>query len=84
MRFIRRELDVGVKLVRYLQVDDEGSCIGWYTVEDLRRQLEACHNDLAKTLPADLFFAVSEMAAAIEDALGDEVEPPPRPRYSGA
>lgn len=79
MRFIRQELDVGVKLVRYMQVDEADECIGWFSEEDLRHLLDACHRDLARPLPADIFYEISEMAAAIEDALGDEVEPPPTP-----
>lgn len=79
MRFIRRELELadGTKLVRYMQIDDADECIGWYTTEALRVLLEACHADLARNLPADVFYEINDMAAAIEDALGDEVEPPP-------
>lgn len=77
----RVELDVGpnVHHVRYKWINTIGNVIGWYSAEELRamrlRYIELAELPLAPGVADE----IRRMVATIDDALGDEVVPPPNP-----
>lgn len=77
----RVEIDVGpnVQHVRYKWISATGTVIGWYSKEELRA-LRAKYDELAQLpLAPGVADEIRRAIVVIDEALGDEVVPPPSP-----
>ena len=73
----------GNGLVRYKWINTVGHVIGWYSEEELQSMRARLAATLEPPLAPGVADEIRRMVAVIDEALGDEVVPPPRPLYRG-